>query len=338
MLSNDDRARHIAAQLSLLPQNRKMGNGKATMICCPFHRDSSPSMRVYYRSGIAECFACKQKWTFDDVALATGLEPFVRDPMKPLKSSVVMTNLPEPDDNPLEIFDRSALEDYRSAPLPRNKVWRGIPTNLLIACGCKLMIHKEWGVKSIYMPCLINGELRGYTNARMEKAEGKPSYIHAKGPWSKLDGLFPYDFALRMMKKGGTRKMVVVEGQRDALRLLMNHIPAMCMFGTNSWTDNKSMLLNAGGVDHLVPMMDGDEAGIGATTVVVESASKFMEVSPVRLWRATGNPWPKYEAAEKAGNEALAAKIKKTLWDPGNCPQEILDKLKRTHFTQSELA
>lgn len=338
MLSNDDRARHIAAQLSLLPQNRKMGNGKASLICCPFHQDASPSMRVYYRSGIADCFACKQKWTFDEVAQATGLEPYVRDPMKPLKSSVLMTNLPEPDDNPLEIFDRERLKDYRNAPLPRDKWWRGIPTNLLIACKCKLMIHKKWGYRSIFMPTLINGELRGWTDARMKKVADKPSYIHAGGPWSKLDGLFPYDFAISMMKRSGTRKMVVVEGQRDALRLLMNRIPAMCMFGTNSWTDNKAILLDAGGVDHLIPMMDGDDAGIGANDVIVESATKFMEVTPIRLWKTPGNPYPEYAAAVKAGNDELAARLKKTLWDPGGCPQELIDKLKRTFFTQQDLS
>lgn len=290
-------------------------------------------MRVYYRSGIAECFACKEKWTFDEVAEATGLEPYQRDPMRPLKSSVVMTNLPEPDDNPLELFDREALKDYRCERLPRDRKWRGIPTNLLIACGCKVMIHRQFGYRNVYMPTLINGELRGYTSARMQKEEGKPSYIHASGPWSKLDGLFPYDFAIAMMKRLGTDRMLVVEGQRDALRLLMNRIPAMCMFGTNSWTDNKSILLNAGGVSNLIPMMDGDDAGIGATDVVVASAAKYMDVSPIRLWRTPGNPYPEYAAAVKAGNMELAAQLKKTLWDPGCCPQGIIEKVKRTHFS-----
>lgn len=288
-------------------------------------------MRVYYRSGIAECFACKQKWTFDDVASALGLEPFIRDPMRPLKSTVIMANLPDPDDDPLQLFDRSGLADYIQRPLPKDRLWRSIPTNLLIAVGCKLMEHREWGTKYIFMPTMINGEMRGYTRARMHKVEGKPTYIHAGGAWSKLDGLFPYDFAVSFMKRIGSSTMVGVEGQRDALRLLYEGIPAVCILGTNSWSDNKAILLDAAGVTRFIPFMDGDDAGIGATDVLVESASKFMEVKAIRLWKIPGNPYPKY-AKLKVSDPERAAVLKKSLWDPGNCPIEIIHRVKKTFF------
>src|SRR6185503_1897184 len=122
--------------------------------------------------------------------------------------------------------------------------------------------------------------------------------ISAGGQWIHSAGLWPFDYAINLMRKNDWTTIVVVEGQRDAIRLLSNGIPAVCFFGTNGWTDKKAQLLEAFGVKRVVVMPDGDEAGINCLDGVVESINKFLVAKPVRLWRVKGNPWPKYEAAK----------------------------------------
>lgn len=319
----EDKSHHIESQLSRM--HPKMVTANSTKVCCPFHNDDTPSLRIWHRSGKAQCYGCGWKGEYDDVALARGLEPYKRDPMRPITAAVVRRAEEEKPDN----FDRALLDDYKIRPLPLGKTWRKVPTYLLSDVGCKLMTHKDYGTRFILMPVYINGELRGFSRARMKKEEGKPSYISAGGQWIHSAGLWPFDYAIKLMRRIGSSTIVVVEGQRDALRLLANGIPAVCFFGTNGWTDQKAQLLEAFGVSTVVIMPDGDQAGIDCLDDIVDSVNKFLTAKPVRLWNIKGNPWPKYKAAK---TDKERAEIKKTLWDPGSMPQRIVDQVKRTFF------
>src|SRR6185503_2323141 len=174
-----------------------------------------------------------------------------------------------------------------------NKKWRGIKTNLLIKMGAKVCIisKDDYSYKRLWLPVHINGELRGYIKARFRKDPNFPSYINAKGKWSRTHGLFPFDPAIELMRKLGSKTIVLVEGQRDALRLIAAGIPAMCILGTQSWSDTKAKLLELAGVRRLILLMDGDCAGKEATKLLKPKVSDMFKVVAIKLWALEGSPY-----------------------------------------------
>lgn len=295
-----------------------------TFILCPWHQEKTPSGQVFHGSGTRhpgyyKCLGCGHKAGWDDLADATGMQPFGRNKSKEAFSMPL--SIGDEEDDPIS---------FELKPLPKNKTWRSMDTNFLRRVGCKLMVT-EYGTNMIYLPIIINGEERGFVKARLKKdPEGiRPSYINRKGPWSKTHGLFPFDYAIRVMKRTKSRTVVLVEGPRDALRLLSLGIPAMSILGTNTWTTRKATLLELHGVERVILMMDGDEAGILATERIRPDIKGILKLKTFKLWEIEGNP---YEEFVKIKSKAKQKKFKSKLWDPGNCPEDVLLQLRDRYF------
>lgn len=312
-----DRESHIKRQLS--PFAKERSNSSFLMLKCPFHNDRSPSMWVNAKTGKFGCFGCSAHGVYDDLAARMNLEPYVRDPMRPAQALFRKVVVGSEGTS----FDKSQVDKFTLTDLPPNKIWREISTNLLIKVGCQLATHKEYGSKFVFMPIKVRKELVGFTCGRLRKREGLTSFVNAKGSWVKTEGLFPFDYAINLMRKIGSKTIVLVEGQRDALRLLQNGIPAVCFMGTNTWTDQKSLLLHLAGVERAVLMLDGDDAGRNAYPGIAESVSKHLELIPYKLWSIAGSPYLKYAKAP----DHVKKEAKHKLWDPFNCPQRIIDCL-----------
>src|SRR5690606_7832235 len=111
---------------------------------------------------------------------------------------------------------------------------------LLSDIGAKLCQKQyedgSWSAKMLWLPVKVNNQTKGYIKARLKKQEGMTSYINAPGKWSLTYGLFPYDYAVDVMAQLDLSTMALVEGPRDALRLLSEGIPACAMLGTQSWS------------------------------------------------------------------------------------------------------
>jgi 5S rRNA maturation endonuclease (ribonuclease M5) len=231
---------------------------------------------------------------------------------------------------------------YKFGPVPRNKLWRSISTNLLIELQGRVCVkwlddYDRWAsTKFLYFPVQINGETRGYFRARMRKSEDPktPSYLLAKSTpgsnWSKRWGLWPFDHSIKLMKKVGTTTMVLVEGQRDALRLITNGIPAVCIFGTQSWSRHKPQLMELAGVERVVSLFDGDDAGIKATDNTEDDLRRLFDLKIVKLWSVKGSPYKRFAHLPEPSKAAKEAGV--SLWDPGNCPQWIIDKIKSRYL------
>lgn len=311
-------------------QCRNLQNAKHhedyTMICCPFHNDKNPSGRINHsplsRSpGFFKCYGCGATAGWNELAPMLGLEPFNQKPTTRYANLI-----------PMEEQEEESKEQLILKPLPRGKYWRSIPTNLLISIGCQLCRVKyehNLSDKFIYLPVWINNELKGYTKARMRKKEGSLSYINQKGKWVLNYGLFPFDYAISMMNNS---TMVLVEGQRDALRLIGMGIPAMCIMGVQNWTDTKSRLLELHGVEHCLIFMDGDPAGIKGAHKVYKSLKKFIKCTVIKLWSIKGSPYLRFKDEEDPSKAASRQGIE--LWDPGNCPESILLKIKQKYFEE----
>ena len=299
----------------------KKETANSTFIICPYHAERTPSGRVFHypassSAGSFRCYGCGAKASWNELAVKLGLKPFKG--AKPVEEYAHTINMPTEDEV------ENDFEDFTFKDLPRNKLWREIPTNLLIDVGCKLI--SVYGQSRLYMPVLVKGKLEGYIKARLRKSSEHPSYINAKGRWSKLKGLFPYDYSIALMQKLGISTMVLVEGQRDALRLLASGIPALCILGTQSWTLEKQTLLELGGVDSLIVLMDGDDAGIAATETIKDMSRLMFNVKVLKLWAIKNSPYLAFKDEDEPSKAAKLAGV--VLWDPGNMPEYLVRKLK----------
>ena len=108
---------------------------------------------------------------------------------------------------------------------------------------------------------------------------------------------------------------MLVEGARDALRLLSKGIPALAILGTNNWSAKKLELLMLLEIDYIVLMMDADQPGIDARKSIQKAAEKKIETRSVKL--------------EKIQQSVIGEFKKEDAWDPGNIPEEVLDKIIR---------
>jgi 5S rRNA maturation endonuclease (ribonuclease M5) len=324
---------------------QKLVSGDHVKILCPFHSEKTPSGSIRTGNnnyvGYFRCFGCGAKSNWDDLAPRIGLQPFKRG--KPKEETTVDLGM---DRLMQAAFQQERYKEraYDFDRIPANRMWRGIPTNLLIEIGGEMCTYegydqyKNWVEgRFLYFPVTINNEKHGYFVARQKKQPPLPSYLLAasvnNSRWSSTHGLWPYGYALELMQKLKSRSLVIVEGQRDALRLINHGIPAMCIFGTQSWTPQKARLLELGGVRRPIVMMDGDPAGISATEKITPTLRElFDEVKVLKLWNVQHPSNPYVQVKHLSDPKAAANSLGLDFLDPGNAPVEILDKLKYKFF------
>jgi 5S rRNA maturation endonuclease (ribonuclease M5) len=308
-------------------------NDASTFIICPFHNEKTPSFRIFHgtntRSPFGVCYGCGKKAAWDDLAPVIGLKSFEKQ--KPKDEFLNLSLLPSGDS---DFGTEEMKEKIRFKALPKNKKWRGISTNLLIDIGAKKceVHHPEhgWLKPKIYLPVMVRGHERGYIKARLKKHADFPSYINSSGVWSKTHGLFPYDTTVKLMRSLKSKTVVLVEGPRDALRLLSMGIPAMCILGTQSWTAQKTKVLELSGCTVVVLLMDGDCAGREATKKLKKELSSMFDLKVLKLWSIKGSPYIQFKDEEYPSKAAKAAGV--SLWDPGNMPDWIANKIIDKYF------
>lgn len=318
-------AQLIRDEVAKVP-NARLGMNYS-FISCPFHSERTPSGRVLHnpdRGGIGsfKCYGCSERATWNEIAAKLGLQQFGKDRAE--TATVPFTNFVAHEER---LFGKKETAAGRMTQLLRFPLlsphaeyagiqdgWRGYSRVFLDEVGAELAFDSVRERYYVLLRVLVRGREVGYIQAELVKPKDKkyPSYWNKKGEWSLTHGLFPYDYAVGLMQKLNLRTMVLVEGPRDALRLLRLGIPACSILGTHSWDRRKRRLLEFAGVTRLVTMFDGDEAGERATDLVLEDCQTAFECRSVKLW--------KYEIPEDHPEDKL---------DPGNCPEGMLLKLKK---------
>ena len=232
------------------------------LIKCPFHADDTPSLAVTLRSlkypeGSFFCFACGAKSSthggWNGLAQKLGLQQTDGSLyLKEWSGDKVETK-------PYLATQSRTLEDLfeewdMQNPSTPKKSWRSIEAKTLKLVGA--YYGKDgWGAEAIALPLWINGEVVGGIKALYNSASGGRKYFNSKGNWSKEFGLYP----LHLKKRW--KRVVLVEGPRDALAVIQAGLPALAILGTQSWTSAKRDLLLAMGVERILEALDSDKAG-----------------------------------------------------------------------------
>lgn len=317
----------IKQELSKVKNKKEQGD--SIYICCPFHREKTPSFGINLNPnhkrvplGFGHCFGCGTKKNWNQIAKALGLKElsnmksdgtFKQEYVAPLSDKVKK-----------ELFENEnglSLQDIEkewgcvlSYPIEKTETWRDINGNLLRKIGCWVSVD-EYDNKCLLMPVTIDGTIVGAQKALWEKSVKKkiPSYLNYTGEWIKEEGLFPYDYVEKLIRKTNRKYVVLVEGARDALRLLEKGYPALAILGTNNWSRKKLDLINLLNIDFVVIMMDADDPGVAARREIKELIKNKIETKVVKLDKIQYNIQGKFE--------------KKDAWDPGNIPEKYLNKI-----------
>jgi 5S rRNA maturation endonuclease (ribonuclease M5) len=328
-------AQAIERELGKLPSTKK--ERTHTWVSCPFRAERTPSGKVNHDPtspylGRYFCFGCGAKASWQEFAEKVNLSPlngeeFHTDKAPQFFAEFYQRTLLAQDDEPVEYtsFD----DDVKELPVTdenaerlglKGNEWRDFSLDFLrkilptIRFRRRLLkvgedFESTWFIR---LPTVVNGIERGYSDAYLYKPKEKstPSYRNKKGSWTKTFGLFPFDSAISLMARRDIKTMVLVEGQRDALRLIRYGIPAVAILGTNSWSELKIRLLELAGVERIILCMDGDIAGRDATKTLKPTLKEGFHLHVIRLW----------VEAEKLGLKKI---------DPGDMSITLIKRLKK---------
>lgn len=319
----------IKSELSTIKPRKEQGSN--IYIKCPYHNERTPSFGINIDPGSRKaplgwgyCFGCGASKNWNEIAETLGLKKakgmkkdgtFAQEYVAPMQKELRSQLLEGGTGLTLEDLEREwgCLLSYK---MEKGDEWRGFSGKLLRKIGCLVSVD-QYDNKCLLMPVNVEGEMVGAQKALWEKPNKKSvsSYLNYGGPWIKYQGLFPYDYVERMIEKKGLRYVVLVEGARDALRLIVKGVPALAILGTKNWSDAKRALVMSMDIDRVVLMMDADDAGIKARKDIREHFGKKMEVRVIKLDKV------QKEIEEKRGKEF------DEWWDPGNIPDKYLDKI-----------
>lgn len=316
-----DAKSHILSELSRF--NAKKMENRHIWVCCPFHNEKTPSCRITlvpgkFPVGSFYCFGCAEGGGWKKFAEKANLSDFTG------KSELKVTA----DTNQSKAIKEKLLptKERRGSKKQKQKLnmaeWRSIDAKILEEIGCRVI--QPSNIPFLFIPVHVQGNHVTNITARFKKHKKFPSYLMDKDEMmpTKTYGLFPYDYAERMLKRqrtwdGKKRKftgLCLVEGPRDALRLIQEGIPAIALLGTHSWSKAKARMLKILSVIYdvdIVVMMDGDKAGKKAQKQVLGTIKELqIPHKKVNLCK-----W-----AEHYKMDSL---------DPMDAPEDLLDKIRQ---------
>lgn len=307
-------------------------NPSGVMVVCPFHRDSDPSMIINLDPkskrpiGSFYCFGCTKHGRWNELAEAFGLQSIngQNTQVTEFHGRDYDPKLLEPDDT-VESFDfiTDDLGLEFVVNWPEHMDWRSIPGDLLAKINAKLALDSRTQEEVVFLPVMVNKVMVGGIKALMERPESKDTlaYVNSSGVWAREKGLFPLDSVKKQIRKH--RCVIIVEGSRDALRLIACGLPAVAILGTHNWDATKRDLLIATGVESVVLMMDSDEAGRKAQRKIKRSCAGLLEIHSVNM-----------KAIEERINKARIKKGKTPLKkiDPVDLPVSLINRIRHLWF------
>jgi 5S rRNA maturation endonuclease (ribonuclease M5) len=231
--------------------------------------------------------------------------------MQRVNSEVRDRLLPVPKDFRSTVIDSGCGNTFNLMP---NYTWRGIKASTLRSCGVSLSFDIRSRRTVLILPVFIHEEFKGLVKAfEVKNKWEKNSYLTSRGDWVKDYGLFPFDPIVEWTKRLGY--VVLVEGSRDALRLIQEGIPAMAILGAENWSASKLGLIRMLRVK-IVVCMDGDVAGIEVSNKISASCKCYVYNMKKETLRYR-------KLAKQNGIDPESIKI-----DPANMPRKAVIRFK----------
>lgn len=292
------------------------------MICCPLPQhggnDKTPSLSINMQVdagiplGFFFCFGCSGKGRWNTLAEITGMEP-IKEWMKSAEVSEALLT-PATEDALLgdagltfkSVLKKMRCEEARRWPIDLE--WRGFSGQLLYDVGGHIINDERKESVGVLFPIKINGRVRGGVKAIYTREGKERAYDNMHGTWTKDYGLFPYMYAAKIIRRQRLKFVFLVEGPRDALRLVSLGIPAVAILGATSMSDLKALLIANLDVSHVYVLSDNDSGGDVMWKTVKTVLRRSDTVKVVRM------SLPKKKDAE--------GKLIKM--DPGNAPMRII--------------
>lgn len=291
------------------------------IICCPFHDEKTPSCSINISHeakvplGFFNCYGCGESGPWNYLAKKVGL--------REIKEWQNFTGTTAGDRGRVNRNRKNAeatnnrsinrlFEEVGGAvlPWPEKKEWRGYPGSMIKRVdGYMFNEGKKRDELMLVFPVYINGRYRGGVQAFWDKPAKGPSYLNTGGDWVANYGLLGYDF-IRKHDLFGCDCVVLCEGPRDWLRLVMNKIPAIGILGSKMFGERKLMLLMGLGIKKVYTLTDNDTAGLGMARLVESFCENMIEFEELKLPR-------------KFDEEGNLIKL-----DPDDADQKIIDKVK----------
>tara|TARA_B100000214_G_scaffold375607_1_gene363332 strand:+ start:6648 stop:7700 length:1053 start_codon:yes stop_codon:yes gene_type:complete len=303
----------------------------AIQIVCPFHSDTDPSLGVFMGIGLDiplgffHCFGCGAKGHWNELAEKLNLKKISALNGK-IKSTKEANQKVERLKRKLGMVESTidikvlmkSIGNPAYFPWSEDIDWRGYPGKLIKQVGGYYLSEPHRSQKELvcFFPNKIDKRFYGGQKAYINKVKGRPSYLGMEGDWAKDYGIFPHNYTKELIKKYKLKYVVIVEGARDALRLLMNGIPAIAVLGAKQFTKEKLRFIIKMGVKHIITMPDNDTGGKTMKRTIKEVVYLHNEISPIKI-KFSNFPLP----VEFDKNGKL---IK---LDPDNADQEIIEEL-----------
>lgn len=213
--------------------------GKDLLIRClnPDHDDKNPSLRVDKTTGIFNCFSCGFSGSiFEHFGEKANWLQIRRDRVK----SIIADKLHE-----------ATGHNIPANAVPFDQDWRGISRDTYRKFEAFQHSNPEFIGRVVFPVRNISHKIIGFCGRH--QGDGVPKYLFHPAK-IKLP-LFP-------IVKPIQGSIILVEGIMDMINLHDKGLTnAICMFGVNSFTEDKLNLLKIQGISAIYTFMDNDEAG-----------------------------------------------------------------------------
>ena len=285
------------------------GAGYQTKINCPFHKDKKPSCGINYDRGLFNCFGCDAGGhVIDFVLLMEGLDPNdVKDrqraahltaeiggydPADPTPKSNKKKAKPKPQKRKLKKTKAKTQDsEAPNPPLDLSKISmeleldhpffesHGITDEMIETFGLgytAVGIMKGRIVIPIHNP---DGDIVAFAgrHAGDDLPDTVPRY---RLPKAFKKGLELYN--IHRANAFASKHVVIVEGFWSAMRLHLEDIPCVALFGTVISEDQVNLLTRSG-YRYATVIFDGDEQGRSGSTAVVDTLSQHLYVRRFEL-------------------------------------------------------
>ena len=266
-------------------------------ICCPFHGETKPSLSVATSDakvmiGSFYCFGCQRSGNWNVLARELGFETInIRFLSEERSATVKKPPKQVYHDHDTEKFLRGlGFTSFVKWPEPNKtnirffKDWYGIPGSLLHKLEAYLVKERKGDIHRMFLPVKVHNLIYGGVRVLYRKQKDSRTYLNTDGDWAKSYGLFPYDFVHDTIKTNKHKFIVLVEGPRDALRLILLGFPAVAILGSQSFDKKKALIVcSTSCIDTVYCMPDSDAGGNRMFELVRTGLKNQIRLKNIRL-------------------------------------------------------